>query len=477
MYWLRSSINTGSDILWVTYNSCNDCPQSSGHGIEFNFFDAASSTTASLSDLTQLEVPFVRQLFGSNCFRHLSVWDLRHRAIDGIFGFGQHDQSVISQLSSRGITPKTLLERRGQWWWNTSSWWDSGSWIQDPGIGEGQLGDDRPFSELSPLIAKFYALMGIAVVSKQWERRNVVSTEKKTLCSLRESCGHEFPGCDYRPPDRKNWMAGLNPEKVHLNKIVWPGTHDSGTNKIGIPCITRPFAQCQSLSIYHQLERGTRLLDIRVEEDRHVCHGILITYSVDVVINDIKRFLSETQSEIIILEIRTEFGHEDPPDFDSYLEDQLGEFLIHQDDQVFEKTIAELLPKRIICVWKPRKSPQPKAGGPLWSAGYLKDNWVDTDLPSTKFESNLKHLSDQSPVMSRKFFYRVENTVTPQADNPVLCVKPVTGRIHGYARLFITQCFSRGCADRLQVFSTDFIDEDFVDACVGLTHARVEGKA
>ncbi|CAL5341280.1 unnamed protein product [Camellia sinensis] len=314
-------------------------------------------------------------------------------------------------------------------------------------------------------------------VSKQWERRNVVSTEKKTLCSLRESCGHEFPGCDYRPPDRKNWMAGLNPEKVHLNKIVWPGTHDSGTNKIGIPCITRPFAQCQSLSIYHQLERGTRLLDIRVEEDRHVCHGILITYSVDVVINDIKRFLSETQSEIIILEIRTEFGHEDPPDFDSYLEDQLGEFLIHQDDQVFEKTIAELLPKRIICVWKPRKSPQPKAGGPLWSAGYLKDNWVDTDLPSTKFESNLKHLSDQSPVMSRKFFYRVENTVTPQADNPVLCVKPVTGRIHGYARLFITQCFSQGCADRLQVFSTDFIDEDFVDACVGLTHARVEGKA
>ncbi|KAI8022606.1 Aspartic proteinase-like protein 2 [Camellia lanceoleosa] len=41
-------INTGSDILWATYNSCNDGPQSSGHGIEFNFFDAVSLTTASL---------------------------------------------------------------------------------------------------------------------------------------------------------------------------------------------------------------------------------------------------------------------------------------------------------------------------------------------------------------------------------------------------------------------------------------------
>lgn len=316
-----------------------------------------------------------------------------------------------------------------------------------------------------------------AQVSKQVERRKTISTEKKTLTDLKQSSGSEYPGSDYRPNDRKNWMAGLGPEKVHVNKIVWPGTHDSATNKIGIRFVSRPFAQCQSLSIYHQLALGTRVLDIRVQEDRKVCHGILTSYSVDVVINDVKKFLSETQSEIIILEIRTEFGHEDPPEFDKYLEDQLGEFLIHQDDQVFGKTIAELLPKRVICVWKPRKSPQPKAGGPLWGSRHLKDNWIDTDLPSTKFESNLKHLSEQQPVTSRKFFYRVENTVTPQADNPVLCVRPVTDRIHGYARLFIARCFSQGIVDRLQVFSTDFIDGDFVDACVGVTYARIEGKA
>ena len=98
----------------------------------------------------------------------------------------------------------------------------------------------------------------------------------------------------------------------------------TATDRIGIPLVTRPFAQCQSLSVYHQLVLGTRVLDIRVQKDRKVCHGILVTYSIDVVIKDIKKFLSETHSEIIIREVRTEYGHDDPPEFDKYLMDHLG---------------------------------------------------------------------------------------------------------------------------------------------------------
>ncbi|XP_057518000.1 uncharacterized protein LOC130798920 [Amaranthus tricolor] len=314
-------------------------------------------------------------------------------------------------------------------------------------------------------------------VTKQVEKRKLLSVEKKCLVDLKESCGCDFPGCDYHPSDRKNWMAGLDLGKLTINKIVWPGTHDSATNRIGIPFITRPFAQCQSLTIYEQLVKGARVIDIRVQEERRICHGILTTYSVDVVLDEVKKFLSETQSEIIILDIRTEFGRNDPPEFDKYLIEKLEDYLIHQDDHVFDKPVSEVLPKRAICVWKPRNSAAPKKGDALWSSGYLKDNWIDTDMPSTKFKSNLKHLADQPLVSSRKFFYRVENTVTPQADNPILWVKPVTNRIHGYLRLFIKQCFAKNIADRLQILSTDFIDYDFVDACVGLTHARIEGKA
>ncbi|KZV41109.1 1-phosphatidylinositol phosphodiesterase-related family protein [Dorcoceras hygrometricum] len=314
-----------------------------------------------------------------------------------------------------------------------------------------------------------------AEISKQIERRKAIAREKKILADMLSGQGSEFPGSDYVPPDRANWMSFLNPDEIKINQIVWPGTHDSATNDIGIPLLTRPLAKCQSLSVYQQLRIGARVLDIRVQQDRLVCHGILVSYSVDVVFDDIKRFLNETCFEIMILEMRTEFGHKDPPDMAEYIEQQLGNYLIPQDDQVFSKTISELLPGRVICVWKPREAKA--AGSRLWSSCYLTDDWTDTDLPWTKFETNIKYLRMQQPVVERRHFYRVENTATPQPDNPIVCVKPVTDRIHPYSRLFMSQCFVRGLVDRLQIFSTDFIDEDFVDACVGLTTARVQGKA
>ncbi|XP_059295358.1 aspartic proteinase 36-like [Lycium ferocissimum] len=41
-------IDTGSDISWVTCSSCEDCPGRSGLGFELNFYDSASSSTASV---------------------------------------------------------------------------------------------------------------------------------------------------------------------------------------------------------------------------------------------------------------------------------------------------------------------------------------------------------------------------------------------------------------------------------------------
>ncbi|KAG6649490.1 hypothetical protein CIPAW_07G215800 [Carya illinoinensis] len=41
-------IDTGSDVLWVSCSSCNGCPKTSGLQIQLDFFDARSSSTASL---------------------------------------------------------------------------------------------------------------------------------------------------------------------------------------------------------------------------------------------------------------------------------------------------------------------------------------------------------------------------------------------------------------------------------------------
>ncbi|XP_015898610.1 aspartic proteinase 36 isoform X2 [Ziziphus jujuba] len=152
-------IDTGSDILWVTCNSCNDCPQSSGLGIQLNSYDAASSSTAGLIPCShpmctsEVQTSAARcspesnqcgysfqygdgsgtsghyvsdslyfdMIMGQSVTTNVSATivfgcstdqsgDLAKtdKAVDGIFGFGQGDLSVISQLSSRGITPKVF---------------------------------------------------------------------------------------------------------------------------------------------------------------------------------------------------------------------------------------------------------------------------------------------------------------------------------------------------------------------------------
>lgn len=67
----------------------------------------------------------------------------------------------------------------------------------------------------------------ISFFSNQIDRNKAVSEEEKTLNDLQASNGSHFPGDDYHSPDRNNWMAHLMVEKLTLNKIVCPGTHDS----------------------------------------------------------------------------------------------------------------------------------------------------------------------------------------------------------------------------------------------------------
>jgi hypothetical protein len=58
-----------------------------------------------------------------------------------------------------------------------------------------------------------------------------------------------------------------------------------------------------------------------------------------------------------------------PPKFDKFLVEKLGEHLIPQEEAVFHKTVAELLPRRVICVWKPRKLAAPEPGDPCGALG------------------------------------------------------------------------------------------------------------
>nr|AIA58648.1 aspartic proteinase [Cicer arietinum] len=151
-------IDSGSDVLWVNCNPCTGCPHSSGLGIEPNFFDTTSSSTAALVHCSDPICPIAVQgaeahcshkqcsynfdfqdksvtsgvyvsddmyfdtikqssstslnssatiLFGCSTYRFGGLSETV-RAFDGIFGFGPSDVSVVSQLSSQGKTPKVF---------------------------------------------------------------------------------------------------------------------------------------------------------------------------------------------------------------------------------------------------------------------------------------------------------------------------------------------------------------------------------
>ncbi|XP_042045983.1 aspartic proteinase 36-like isoform X1 [Salvia splendens] len=152
-------IDTGSDILWVACSSCTDCPQNSGLGIPLNFFDPGASSTVSSISCSDNICASIVQTAAAECFGESNqcgysfqyadqsgtagfyVSDILYfdsilttslvvnssapivfgcstslfgdlakstKALDGIFGFGRQDISVISQLSSHKITPNVF---------------------------------------------------------------------------------------------------------------------------------------------------------------------------------------------------------------------------------------------------------------------------------------------------------------------------------------------------------------------------------
>ncbi|KAL2229354.1 UNVERIFIED_CONTAM: Aspartic proteinase-like protein 2 [Sesamum indicum] len=60
-------IDTGSEVLWITCNSCNDCPQNSGLGIPLNFFNAATSSSFSSISCSDNICASMVQLASAEC--------------------------------------------------------------------------------------------------------------------------------------------------------------------------------------------------------------------------------------------------------------------------------------------------------------------------------------------------------------------------------------------------------------------------
>jgi hypothetical protein len=111
--------------------------------------------------------------------------------------------------------------------------------------------------------------------------------------------------------DTKDWMSRLpNRTTLALNRVTLPGTHDSGTWPLS------GNAQCQTLSLEHQLEAGVRFIDVRLQlgfgldwglvpaaSDLSVYHGEMdtgLTYAKDFIL-PCAAYLDKHPGETIVM--------------------------------------------------------------------------------------------------------------------------------------------------------------------------------
>ncbi|MDF9829094.1 phosphatidylinositol-specific phospholipase C [Parabacteroides sp. PF5-6] len=103
----------------------------------------------------------------------------------------------------------------------------------------------------------------------------------------------------------ESWMKHLDGKK-YLYELSIPGTHDSGT---GTDKVSAGPSKCQNFSLATQLRDGIRFLDIRIDDNFQVCHGIdYCGFSFTDALKTCNSFLEKHPSETILMSVKGENG-------------------------------------------------------------------------------------------------------------------------------------------------------------------------
>jgi hypothetical protein len=262
------------------------------------------------------------------------------------------------------------------------------------------------------------------------------------------------------------WMKSLpaTTKALPLNRIILPGTHDSGTSLVSysteiftapVSCI-KPvqngfdaWVTTQSQTVLQQLQSGIRSLDLRITYGKPVTKWILglspiekivptvianeligteyyITHTfvcetLNSVLNQIQTFIHQQPTEIIVLEVTPDFGNEGDitADIDlhiiSLFTSQFGSLLIPQ--QTVFPTYNSLIAARqqIIFSYIPVNSiPE----NPLnWNSSYFNIPWDNTSTLSIK--ENDMDIDMSQFQLNDSVFNAVSFILTPQTSDVV----------------------------------------------------------
>lgn len=98
----------------------------------------------------------------------------------------------------------------------------------------------------------------------------------------------------------KVWMSYLK-DDTKMKEIVIPGAHDAGTKGMIYA------GKTQDRSVKDQLECGVRYIDLRVgfnKDKLEIYHGPIWGTEFQTVINDVKTFMQENPSEVVLVDLQ-----------------------------------------------------------------------------------------------------------------------------------------------------------------------------
>jgi len=194
-------------------------------------------------------------------------------------------------------------------------------------------------------VAKAAEVATVKVADAVSDEANILADKTKALIQTMSSCGTAFSGSNSGEGSElghtlAGWMGDPAVAALKLTELTLPGTHDSGAYRLfaekaqhmpsditkyeslarsfGVDAkpfeaiVVREWSVAQTQTVYKQLLGGIRYIDVRacfIASKEHpsgvwtVHHGVAPGYSVQTILSDVKKFLDENPSEVVLTEL------------------------------------------------------------------------------------------------------------------------------------------------------------------------------
>mmetsp|Transcript_25479 Transcript_25479/g.49946 ORF Transcript_25479/g.49946 Transcript_25479/m.49946 type:complete len:356 (-) Transcript_25479:185-1252(-) len=284
-------------------------------------------------------------------------------------------------------------------------------------------------------------------------RRNLSSASEYSSLSKEMPEAGEEEDEHINPSD---WMAAFG--HVPCPNLAIPGSHDSGAQNLNccntgpdwkqaryfLPlgcCVVLPWSAAQGQSAGELMEEGCRYFDLRVgiddsvqnEEDEYkLCHGFFSRNTLRHFLDEIRMFLDEHATEVVVLEVKTVHSFDDDgvsleehDNLIAFLEEHLGGKDKFVNEQNLMRPIGELTAegKQIYLVYASggcnhEKAPVDKHLDTLLNCLNLRSKWPKKCEPDGVCEFLTQELCEQADACHNKFLV-LQGVMTPEAKHMV----------------------------------------------------------